>query len=343
MSFNQTNNTVSVAATRDVYKACEALGLLTEEKVQELKLSPEVFDQAELRLPETTILSLWQLLDQQTIEPGIGLVIGQTIEPDSKGLLASWVSQANVLEEAFEIFISNIELMNPSEAWKISENGELITLYLENKNAHVYPSAIERSMSAMVSWARTLSAHQFPLDKATFTFTTPAYANLYPPIFGKQIHFGTESNSLSFQKALFKLPVVSSNELLKSMVEQKAKIALAELALDASLSNKIESLIRHSLAEGQTLNMERASKLLAKSRQTLYRQLKNEGTDFQTIYNDARKQLAFELLREKRNTISAISLQLGFKDTSSFYKAFRRWTGVSPKHFVETSDKARTT
>lgn len=339
MNSNQTKNTVSVAAVRDVYKACEALGLLTEEAIQALLPHPGVFEQAEARLPESTLLHLWELLDQQTTKPGIGLAIGQTIEPDSKGLLASWVSQANTLEEAFEIFITNIELMNPSETWKILQHGPLITLSLETKNAHVYPtSAIERSMSALVSWARTLSTHTFPLKQATFTFSTPTYEDLFSPLFGEQIHFNTDSNSLSFSKELFALPVISSNELLKSIVEQKAKIALAKLAHNASLSSKVESLIRSAMSQGQTLSMERASSILAKSRQTLYRQLKQEGTDFQTIYNKTRKQLAFDLLREERNTISAVSLQLGFKDTSSFYKAFRRWTGVSPKHFLETLD-----
>ena len=341
MDTNQTNNTVSVAAVRDVYKACEALGFLTDETMQGLRISPEVYEQAEARLPESTLLSLWRLLDQQTIRTGIGLAIGQTIEPDSKGLLASWVSQANTLEEAFEIFISNIELMNPSETWKIQKQGEQIILSLENKSAHIYPSsAIERSMSAMVTWARTLSAHSFPLDLATFTFSAPSYADLFSPIFGKPVRFDAQSNSLSFNKVLFNLPIISSNELLKNIVEQKARIALAELVHDVTLASKIESLIQNTLSQGQTLNIEKAGEMLAKSRQTLYRQLKQEGTDFQTIYNETRKKIAFDLLREKRNTISAVSLQLGFKDTSSFYKAFRRWTGVSPKEFLEAQAKS---
>ena len=336
MTSKQMNNTVSVAAVRDVYQACLALGLLSKEAAVSLNLGPEVFEQAEARLSESTLLSLWRLLEQQTINPGIGLAIGQRIEPNSKGLLASWVSQANTLKEAFEIFISNIELMNPSETWEIIEHAEQITLSLENKNASIYPSnAIERSMSAMVAWARALSAHSFPIDQATFTTSAPAYVDLFSPIFGSQLHFDATSNSLSFSKTLFELPVMSSNELLKSFVEQKAKIALAELARDANTSNKIESLIRNAISQAHTLNMERACEILGKSRQTLYRQLKHEGTDFQTIYNDTRKKAAFELLREKGNTISSVSLQLGFKDTSSFYKAFRRWTGQSPKRFLE--------
>lgn len=340
MTLNQTNNTVSVAAVRDVYKACKTLDLLTEETIRRLQLSTEVFDQAEVRLPESTLLSLWQLLDQQTKSPSIGLAIGQTIEPDSKGLLASWVSQANTLEEALGIFISNIVLMNPSEAWKIYEHGELVTLSLEHSNAHAYPSsAIERSMSAMVAWARALSAHSFPIDHATFAFHSPTYADLFPPIFGNTIHFDANSNSLSFSKALFKLPIISSNELLKSFVEQKAKCALAELARDENLSNKIESLIRSAISQGAPLTMDNACEILAKSRQTIYRQLKQENTDFQTIYNATRKNVAFDLLGEKGNTISSVSLQLGFKDTSSFYKAFRRWTGMSPKRFLEQSAK----
>lgn len=338
MVSNQSKTTVSAAAVRDVYQSCQALGLLSDDAKSALKLDSSVFDHPEARIPEPVLISLWRLLDEQQGVAGVGLSIGQTIAPDSKGLLASWVSQADTLGEAMEIFIKNIALMNPSETWAMYECGSQVELVLENRKANIYPcSATERSMSAMVAWARALSGHPFPLIQTGFAFAKPAYAELFTPVFGEAVCFEANSNSLMFEKALLDLPIISRNQLLKCIVEDKAKTVLAELSDTMSLSDKVELLIRNAISQSQVLTMEGACETLAKSRQTLYRQLKQEGTDFRTIYDETRKNLALDLLREGKANTSAISLQLGFKDASSFYKAFQRWTGMSPKTFMEQS------
>lgn len=336
MVLNQSKTTVSAAAVRDVYQACLTLGVLSDDVMSNLKLDSRVFDDPEARVPESSLIALWRLLDEQEDEPEVGLSIGQTIAPDSKGLLASWVSQANTLGEAIEIFIKNIELMNPSETWTLYERGLQVELVLENRKSNIYPSsATERSMSAMVAWASELSGHAFPLIQARFAFAKPAYSDLFASIFGKDVCFEAQSNSLLFDKTLLDFPVGSRNQLLKAIVEEKAKTVLAELSDGMSLSDKVESLVRNAIAQSQVLTIEDACETLAKSRQTLYRQLKQEGTDFRTIYDETRKKRAFDLLREGKASMSAISLQLGFKDTSSFYKAFQRWTGMSPKGFLK--------
>ena len=336
MIFKPSKNTVSSAAVRDVYQACLRLSVLPET----IELESETLTQADVRVPESTLIKLWSLLDEQKISPGIGLAIGQTIEADSKGILASWVSQANTLGEAFDIFIKNIELMNPSEAWQIAEKGSQVTLVLEHRNTQGYPiSAVERSMAAMVTWAKALCGQAFPLRRVTFHFSEPDDANLFTPIFGEQVYFEAESNSLTFDKELLNLAVISSNQLLKNLMAEKAKQVLTELSDRASLAEKVALPIHNAMTQGRAINIEQVSTALAKSRQTLYRQLKQDGTDFKTIYDSTRKKLAFSLLRQANLSISSLSLQLGFKDTSSFYKAFRRWTGMSPKQFLAEADK----
>lgn len=338
MISSSSKSTVSNAAVRDVYNACQRLGLLSGNDLAELDLDPECFNDPEARLPESTLIQLWQKLEQFGATPDIGLKIGQTIAPDSKGILASWVSQAHTLGEAFEIFLKNISLMNPSEKWLIDERNLHVTLTLINTNSQRYPtSATERSMSAMVSWARALSAHPIPLTRASFTFVAPAHAHMFTPIFGERIQFEADKNSLTFDKKLLKLPVLSSNKLLKSLLEERARTVLSRLSDDASLVDKVALLIRNAITEGQTISNAEVCQILAKSRQTLYRQLKSEGADFRALYDQVRKEQAVELLANEKASISGISLQLGFKDESSFYKAFKRWTGMSPKNYIEQS------
>lgn len=83
--------------------------------------------------------------------------------------------------------------------------------------------------------------------------------------------------------------------------------------------------------EGPTL--EGVASQLHLSPRTLRRHLKEQGTNFQTIFNNVRKEMAIGLLKETRLSVEEISSQLNFSDTANFRNAFKRWTGMSPGAF----------
>ncbi len=78
-------------------------------------------------------------------------------------------------------------------------------------------------------------------------------------------------------------------------------------------------------------------KQLAMSRQTLYRALNKENTDFKTLYDQSKSAYAHKWLIEDKLSITQVGLKLRFKDSSSFYKAFKRWYGVSPKQYLQNN------
>ena len=100
----------------------------------------------ECRLPEGLLISLWQHTETHCSESDIGLKIGSKVNLKSKGVLANWLSQCNTLSEAFSTFSTNISLLNPSECWEKTEDGDQIKLAVQFTSPQ-YPSiAIDRSM-----------------------------------------------------------------------------------------------------------------------------------------------------------------------------------------------------
>ncbi|MCE6984811.1 AraC family transcriptional regulator, partial [Pseudomonas frederiksbergensis] len=61
--------------------------------------------------------------------------------------------------------------------------------------------------------------------------------------------------------------------------------------------------------------------------------LAEEGQSYQGIKDSVRRELAIAWLAEKQMGLGAIAERLGFADTSSFYKAFRKWFGCNPGHY----------
>ena len=70
------------------------------------------------------------------------------------------------------------------------------------------------------------------------------------------------------------------------------------------------------------------------SRSTLYRQLKDEGFTFAEVHDDLRRQVAMDHLSARKVSIKETAYLVGFSEASSFNRAFKRWTGASPKAYL---------
>ena len=64
--------------------------------------------------------------------------------------------------------------------------------------------------------------------------------------------------------------------------------------------------------------------------QTLRRKLNAEGTSYPQIKDDIRKDLAIERLLSNSSSIADIARSLGFSESRSFTRAFKKWTGFRP-------------
>jgi AraC-like DNA-binding protein len=338
MSQHSPVNTVSRAAAKDLVDMGLGWGIMSSQSLKALGWDTSEAHDVTSRIPESLHIALWKIIAEHNKGRGLGLRIGQMINPDAKGLLASWISQSKNLREALTIFRKNILLMNPSESWEVAEENGAAILTFSLRKGRGYPNvAIERSMSAMVAWARALSGRAFEVEESKFNFPAPSYLKQFHPIFGGNIMFDSLQNQLVLRQEVLDLPVVSNNPFLKDLIGVKAERNLAEIQNDLAVQDKVLGLLREAMKAGEALTITEVSNALAVSRQTLYRQLKEERTDFQSLQELVRKTEALKLL-DSGQSITAITLSLGYKDNSSFYKAFKRWFGTSPKNYSNSTN-----
>jgi len=77
-------------------------------------------------------------------------------------------------------------------------------------------------------------------------------------------------------------------------------------------------------------SIEQMANYLNLSSRTLQRRLKDEDTCYLTLQDSARLNLTLDLFARGRN-VEEVSEALGFSDRRCFTRAFKRWTGESPK------------
>lgn len=87
-------------------------------------------------------------------------------------------------------------------------------------------------------------------------------------------------------------------------------------------------------------NVEQMANHLNVSSRTLQRRLKDECTCYLTLQDSARLDLTLDLFSTGKS-VEEVSEALGFSDRRCFTRAFKRWTGESPKTHKKTDVKTR--
>jgi len=95
----------------------------------------------------------------------------------------------------------------------------------------------------------------------------------------------------------------------------------------------IEDLVHQIVAgsSGKDISIREVASLLCISPRTLSRKLRESGCTYGKLLRSVRRNKAFMLLKHTNLTVQEISTELGYKDASNFSRAFRLWTGLSPK------------
>jgi AraC-like DNA-binding protein len=162
-------------------------------------------------------------------------------------------------------------------------------------------------------------------------FPPPADLQPYQDAFKCPIRFNAPVNALLFARTDVSLPLPTAHPLLAEVHERVASEHLQRLDPAQTCHRARAVIIRH-LPDGEPRRPKIAA-ILAMSERTLQRRLAAEGTSFQRLLDDTRRGLAQHYLGQREISLADIAYLLGFSDQSSFFRAVRRWFGVSPRHY----------
>ncbi|MAM87245.1 MAG: hypothetical protein CME36_08055 [unclassified Hahellaceae] len=283
------------------------------------------------RVPVELVQQLWERLEEVATTSDYGLIIGQYISPDTKGLLASWVSQCKSLGEALRVFVQNSVLMSQLERYSLKERDGFAIMQFEVAPGLRLPIAYrERILAAQVSWAKHLVQRPLRVEQIRCDWPRPRHWRAYDKLFGPGVMFDCESTEIAIEVAALDLPVSGSNDFLKSLLSETAREAKQRLFQTGSIREQVSLIVRHRLRVFQACpTVEEACKSLGMTRQTLYRKLLADETSYSALLDAERREFAVELARNLAVDNAALAESLGFTDTSSCSKAFKRWFGLT--------------
>ena len=160
----------------------------------------------------------------------------------------------------------------------------------------------------------------------------PGYTDDYRTMFSHNLRFSRPVTRIIFAAELLDLPVRRSEQELHEFLAQAPANILVRYRDTTSLASRIKAQLRELPAE-QWPTSDRMAKNLCVSPSTLRRRLADAGQPYQAIKDQIRQEMATLWLADASITFAEIAERLGFADVSSFYKAFRKWTGTNPGQY----------
>lgn len=149
-------------------------------------------------------------------------------------------------------------------------------------------------------------------------------------ILGCRVSPRSRHNAIAFPVHALDQPVPSANRLLFRLLG--GYLEQVKAAQSPSIAERVESYIRGSLASGNC-SIERCAEKVGMSVRTLQARLSAETLRFSELVESQREVLAKSLLTQGRLSLDEIADRLGYGEQTSFGRAFKRWTGMTPHQF----------
>jgi AraC-like DNA-binding protein len=217
-----------------------------------------------------------------------------------------------------------------NELWIDEERKEATLSY------HAADDQVSQQHSVLCSlamWMRVcgwLIGQHIDITSASCAGPQPEFMAGIRHFFPCPVKYDQPINSLTFSSRHMSAEVIRDEAQLRTFLKLAPyHIVIEPLASLSSITHRIREILGSDFRE-EMPSFEELTDLLNMSPRTLRRRLEKEGTSYQRIKDNARRDVAISLLSRERLTVSDVAEQVGFSDPSAFHRSFKKWTGQSP-------------
>ncbi|MBK5543354.1 AraC family transcriptional regulator [Pseudomonas sp. TH04] len=325
-------DTISIHLVREALLQSCAPGAATVEVLSKVGIAPAWLQQPDARVPATAYARLWRLLARRMDDEFFGMDPRKLKSGSLAFLCRAAMAQPNLgasLETGLGFLSLMLEQM-PAELVRQQSLAEIVLLEPELTPQRAFTYFTYWMISHGVAcW---LAGRRIPILAIELRCPQPDFCDDYRVMFSDNLRFDRPRTRMIFSADCLDLPIKRSPEELKRFLAHAPANILVKYRDPDSLATRIKHDLRQMPADTWPETEGLAANLCI-SASTLRRRLADEGQTYQGLKDSVRKELAIVWLAEPHISFAEIAARLGFADASSFYKAFRKWSGSNPGHY----------
>jgi len=226
---------------------------------------------------------------------------------------------------------------------RLIDRGSRITLVCD----HPDPSPFGRReqeicffLGQWVTLGRALIGDDVIANEVRMRWQGPADPMVFDAFFGCPVDFDRDDDALVFDRGVTELPLPGYTPELTELFEGYATAMIQRIGPEGTVAERVRSALSDGLLTGAGDESAVAQKL-GFTKRTLHRQLAESGLSFRQIRRDLLRARAEKMLRDDRLPIAEIAYLLGYAEASTFHRAFRSWTGLTPGEWRKQHSRAR--
>ncbi|MEH6551653.1 MAG: AraC family transcriptional regulator [Pseudomonadales bacterium] len=180
---------------------------------------------------------------------------------------------------------------------------------------------------------------RIPLTQVDFDYPSPPYSSEYRYLFyGAPVSFDKADSAMSISEHYLALENTRTIDELNVFLKRMPLTILSQTIDEDLLSAQIRSWMERQINRHKHApDIDAASSYLKRHPQSIRRQLNKEGTSYQSLKMEVRRDMAINLITRSDDSIEGIAAKLDFSEPSAFIRAFKSWTGLTPLSYRKLS------
>jgi len=284
------------------------------------------------RLTTAQVAALFQECVKLTGNPAVGLTVARFMHPSTLHALGYSLLASSTLRDCCQRLVNYFRLASEQGEVRIIDEDNTFCITTRALTDGVAFETMDAWHAFLVRLFRLLYNPDFAPVSVSLARPCPTgYEEQYLKSFHAPVTFDAAYCEICLDPEAVDQPLMGGNREIAHQNDRIIEEYLA--ALDqADIVTRVKQIIIQTLSSGNC-SKRRVAGEMAMSPSALQQKLAQLDSSFQDLLNQVRQSLALAYMEQARVSITEMSFLLGFSDTSSFTRAFRRWTGKSPRDY----------
>jgi len=286
----------------------------------------------EIRLDQ--FCQLFHEAAKQTKNDNFGLHFGNSFQPKQLGAIGYVAISSPTLAAA----LANMEAYFPAHQGQssfglIQENDILWLSYrIFDPRINNRRQDAELSLGMFLNVLRNALGKTWTPLEVRFEHARPDGATEHELFFGAPVKFNRRTNAIAFRQKDLTAKMPGLDPYLFAVVEQLLQSRCALRGNPEEFATVVRNQIKLNLGDAAP-GIADISTILGVDERTFQKQLVEHGLTFHHLLQAARNELAIHYMRDPDVPLTDIAMCLGYSELSAFSRAFRSWTGMSPREY----------
>ncbi|MDR7231148.1 AraC-like DNA-binding protein [Caulobacter sp. BE264] len=298
-------------------------------------LVPDDLEDPDQRLPLATYMALMRAAQELCDDPALALHFGEAVDLAEISIVGLIMNASATMGDAFAQMQRFGRLTLETEG--LSDGPRFVLTVRDGhlwavdtrRDPNSFPELTEGAFARLVCGPRRFLPEPHVLE-VQFTHPAPAWRAEYDRIFQCPVTFSSGWNAMRLDPRIATWPVALQPRYVFGVLVERADDLLRELEDQRTVRGRVEAELLPLLHTGE-ISADSVARALGFSRQTLFRKLKAEGATYKTVLDDLRHRMALRYLSGAKASVNETAYLVGFSEPAAFSRAFKRWTGKSPR------------